>query len=99
MNVRVAKDTEEGPIQAYQRNIYIVAFASILEDLKDRLDSSLIKVFINIEDTLMNSIRVSDMPLYIELIDKKYENESGAPYPPLEGMNVFNLKEKLMYLC
>ena len=51
----------------------------------------------NIEDSLMNKIRVPDMSLDIKLIDKKYGNESGAPHSPLEVMTVLNLKGELAY--
>ena len=46
----------------------------------------------------MNTIRVPDMLLYIEFMNKKCGNKSGIQHPSLKGMTVLNLKEELAYL-
>ena len=48
----------------------------------------MIKVFVEIEDTLMNVIRAPDIPLDISLMDNQYGDASGVLHVPLEGMTV-----------
>ena len=92
------EDTEDGSIQAYWREVYISAFTSILEDLKDRLDSPFIEVFVKIENTLMNAICAPDILLDTSIMDEQYWNESQVLHAPLKGMTVLKFKEELGYL-
>ena len=69
-----------------------------MEDLKDRLDSPLIQVFVEIENVLLNSINSPLQPVCIDLMDDAYGSKSNKASAPLEGLNVDELKRQLQYL-
>ena len=97
--LREVEGTEDKTIRAYRRELYIGAFTTILEDLKDIMDPPLIKVFVEIEDTLMNAICAPDIRLDITLMDNQHGDESGFGQAPLNSMPASILKEQLAYLC
>ena len=69
-----------------------------MDDLKDRMNSPLIKVFVEIENVLLNSIHSPMMPIIIDLIDETYGSKSNQTEAPLDGINVDDLKRQLKYL-
>ena len=77
MTLRQVTETEEDTIKAYWKEPYVEAFDLIVEDLKDRLDSPLIKVFDEIENLLMNSINLPALPISIELTGETYGSKSN----------------------
>ena len=97
-DLRGVEGTDEESIKAYWREHYIGAFTSIIQDLQDRLDSPLIKVFVEIEEVLINAICAPDIPLVIEEMEKCYGDRSGVADSPLHGMTAIELKEQLSYL-
>ena len=61
---------------------------TITEDLRDRLDLPLIKVFFDIENVLLNFINSPTLPLSIDHTDKTYGNRSNKENAPLDGMKL-----------
>ena len=73
-------------------------FGTLINDLKDRLDSPLIKVFVQIENILMNSINSSEIPISISLTDDTYGSKSNNNYAPLNRMTVDILRVESDFL-
>jgi len=96
--LRQVHDTEEEAVKAYWYDHYVGTFETIVEDLRDRLNSPLIKVFVEIENLLLNSINSSLLPISIDLMDEAYGSKSNHQSAPLEGLNVDELKRQLQYL-
>ena len=67
--LRQLNDAEDDVIIAYWEKHYVEAFDTISNDLKDRLDSTLIKIFVDIENVLMNSINSPEIPISVNLTD------------------------------
>ena len=91
-------DTYADVVKAYWKEHYVEAFDTIINDLKDRLDSPLIKVFVEIENVLMNAINSPEIPISINLTDEAYGSRSNKNAAPLMGMTVDILKVELDFV-
>ena len=91
-------DTYADVVKAYWKEHYVEAFDTIINDLRDRLDSPLIKVFVEIENVLMNAINSPEIPISINLTDEAYGSRSNKNAAPLMGMTVDILKVELDFV-
>ena len=71
------------------------AFDTIINSLKDRLNSPLIKVFVEIDNVLMNSINSPEIPISINLTDEAYGSKSNNNAAPVNGMTVYIFRVEL----
>ena len=91
-------ETEDEAIESYWNEHYVGAFQTILDDLNDRIDSPLIKVFVEIEEVLLNSINSPLLTIKIDLMNEAYGSHSGHGEAPLEGFTVEELRIQLAYV-
>ena len=96
--LRGVVETEDEAIESYWNEHYVGAFQTILDDLNDRIDSPLIKVFVEIEEVLLNSINSPLLPIKIDLMNEAYGSQSGHGGAPLEGLTVEELRIQLAYV-
>ena len=96
--MRGVVETEEEAIESYWNEHYVGAFQTILDDLNDRIDSPLIKVFVEIEQVLLNSINSPLLPIKIDMMNEAYGSQSGHGGAPLEGLTVEELRIQLAYV-
>ena len=66
--------------------------------MKDRLSPPLIKVFVEIDNEILNAINSTNLPLDITLMDASYGTKSGKLSTPLDGTTASELKNELKYL-
>ena len=96
--LRQVNDSEDDAKKAYWKELYVGGFDTLLDDLKDRMYSPLIRVFVEIENVLLNSINSPMIPISIDLMDKAYGSKSNQVEAPLDGITVDELKTQLEYL-
>ena len=96
--LRQVNKSEDDATEAYWKELFVGGFDTLLDNLKDRMNSPLVKVFDEIENVLLNTINSPSMPISIGLMDEVYGSKSNQTEAPLDGMKVDELKEQLNFL-
>ena len=98
--VRDATGSNDDAAKAYWKEIYLEGFETILEDLKDRLNSPQLQLCVEIEELLLNGIVAPNGQLKTDIIKRDYTSVYGDKDAPLEvkSLDSENLKSELTYL-
>ena len=98
--VREATGSNEDAAKAYWKELYLDGFETILEDLRDRLNSPQLQLCAEIEELLLNGIVAPNGELKTDIIKRDYTSIHGDKNAPLEVKSLYseNLKLELTYL-
>ena len=98
--VRDATGSNDDAAKAYWKELYLEGFETILEDLKDRLNSPQLQLCAEIEELLLNGIVAPNGELKTEIIKRDYTSVDGDNDAPLKvkSLDSENLKRELTYL-
>ena len=97
---RDATSSNDDAAKAYWKELYLDGFETILEDLRDRLNSPQLQLCAEIEELLLNGIVAPNGELKTEIIKRGYTSVDGDKDAPLKvkSLDSENLKLELSYL-
>ena len=98
--VRDATGSNDDAAKAYWKELYLEGFETILEDLKERLNSPQLQLCAEIEELVLNGIVAPNAELKTKIIKREYTDVDGDKDAPLkvESLDSENLKSELSYL-
>lgn len=94
-----ADEDEFAASKAYWKEFYISAFDSIIDNLRKRLDSEMLKLLLEIENILVNLIDSQNSEIKIDEIVRNYGSESGKPGAPFtDDLTIDVIKEEMKHV-
>jgi hypothetical protein len=100
LEAATADDEDEfAASKAYWKEFYISAFDSIIDNLKKRLDSEMLKLILEIENILVDLIDSPNSEIKIDEIVRNYGAGSGKPGAPFtDDLTIDLLKEEMKHI-